>query len=156
MRRFSTYRRQTVLTAFVLAAVLAPPEPAAAQEGKTAEGLDTLPNPVIELQREAGDGPGKEVTVLLDESHLKLAVLTLRRGTVLPPHSAPVPTTIQVLQGAGVIHIDGKPIRVAEGVLLPLRAGADHDVRPDKGGDMVLLVHYLRGAGPPAHLDHED
>jgi len=155
MQRDHTYRRKSVLTALLLAAVLAPSEPAAAQEGEATERQDTLPDPVIELQREAGDGPGKEVTVLLDESHLKLAVLTLRQGTVLPPHSAPVPTTIQVLQGAGVIHVDGKPIRVAEGELLPLRAGADHDVRPDEGGDMVLLVHYLRGGGSAMHHDDE-
>jgi quercetin dioxygenase-like cupin family protein len=155
MQRDHTYRRKSVLTALLLAAVLAPSEPAVAQEGEATERQDTLPNPVIELQREAGDGPGKEVTVLLDESHLKLAVLTLRQGTVLPPHSAPVPTTIQVLQGAGVIHVDGKPIRVAEGELLPLRAGADHDVRPDEGSDMVLLVHYLRGGGSAMHHDDE-
>lgn len=147
MTRIPIYRRQIILTALVLAAVLAPLEQAAAQ--------DTLPNPVIELWREAGDGPGKETTVLLDEDHLKLVVLTLRQGTVLPAHSAPVPTTIQVLQGAGVIHIDGNPIRVTEGVLLPLRAGADHDVLPDEGTDMVLLVHYLRGDRPATPSDDE-
>ena len=66
-----------------------------------------------------------------------------------------VPTTIQALQGTGVMHIDGEPIRVAEGTLLPLQAGAEHDLRPDEGGDMVLLVHYLRGGGPAADLNHE-
>lgn len=155
MNRIRTDRRQTVLTALFLAAMLAPHEPAVAQEGEATVRQDTLPNPVIELPREAGEGPGKEVTVLLDESHLKLAVLTLRQGTVLPAHSAPVPTTIQVLQGSGVIHINGEPIRVAEGVLLPLPAGADHDVRPDEDSDMVLLVHYLRGAGSALHLEDE-
>lgn len=147
MTRIPNLRWQIMLTALVLAVVLAPLEQAAAQ--------DPLPIPVIELWREAGEGPGKEATVLLDEDHLKLVVLTLRQGTVLPVHSAPVPTTIQVLQGAGVIHIDGKPIRVTEGVLLPLRAGTDHDVLPAEVSDMVLLVHYLRGAGSTTPSDDE-
>lgn len=105
-------------------------------------------NTVFELPQVVGDGPGQEVSVLLDESHLKLAVLTLRQGTVLPPHSAPVPTTIQVLVGEGVIAVDGERIPVSKGSIVTLGAGAEHEVLPKEGSDMSLLVHYLRGGGP--------
>jgi quercetin dioxygenase-like cupin family protein len=108
------------------------------------------PSTVFELPQEVGYGPGKEVSVLLDESHLKLAALTLRQGTALPPHSAPVPTTIQVLEGEGIIHIDSEQIPVTKGSLVSLRAGAAHDVLPKQGSDMLLLVHYLRSGGPLA------
>ena len=100
----------------------------------------------IELPRSAGSGNGKEVSVLLDERHLKLATIALRDGTPLPPHTAPVPVTIQVLEGEGVIHTGGKPVTVTRGSLVSLVANEEHEVVPKPGGDMLLLVHYLRGA----------
>lgn len=98
----------------------------------------------IVLPRSAGSGEGKEVSVLLDERHLKIATIALRDGTPLPPHTAPVPVTIQVLEGEGVIHAGGQPMTVTRGSLVSLVANEEHDVIPKPGGDMLLLVHYLR------------
>jgi quercetin dioxygenase-like cupin family protein len=101
---------------------------------------------IMELPGSAGSGPGKEVDVLLDASYLKLATIALRQGTVLPPHSAPVPATILVLEGEGVSKIGGKVVPVSKGTLISLAAGEEHDVVPKPDSDMLLLVHYLRGA----------
>lgn len=103
-------------------------------------------NQTIELPRVAGDDVGKEVSVLIDEPHLKLATIALRNGTPLPPHSAPVPITIQVLEGEGVIHVGGEPVSLARGSIVSLVPGELHDVVTREGSDMLLLVHYLRGA----------
>ena len=121
--------------------------PAATGAHGGAHEIDEALSPValFELPQEVGDGPGKEVSVLLDESHLKLAALMLRDGTALPSHSAPVPTTIQVLEGEGVLTVDSERISVSRGSLVSLHAGAAHDVVPKPGSDMLLLVHYLRG-----------
>lgn len=100
----------------------------------------------IEVPQSAGSGPGKEVTVLLDQEHLKIATISLRQGTVLPPHSAPVPATILVLEGRGITNLAGKAVPVTEGTLISMAAGEDHDVVPESGTDMLLLVHYLRSA----------
>ena len=75
-----------------------------------------------------------------------VATVALRGGTALPAHSAPVPTTIQVLEGQGVVHIAGEAVTVAKGTIVALVAGAEHDVVPAPGSDMFLLVHYLRSA----------
>ncbi len=113
---------------------------------------------VVELPGSAESVDGKEVTVLLDESHLKLATVALRQGTALPSHSAPVPATVLVLEGEGVIHVGSQPVPVSKGTIVSLAAGEDHDVVPGPGGDMLLLVHYLRGVqgntSPPATV-HE-
>ena len=100
----------------------------------------------LELPRSAGSGDGIEVSVLIDERHLKLATITLRDGTPLPSHTAPVPVTIQVLQGAGVLHTGGMPVTMTPGSLVSVVANEEHDVIPEPGSDMLLLVHYLRGA----------
>lgn len=114
--------------------------------GADAKAVVPSSSQIIELPRVAGDGIGKEVSVLLDERHLKLATIALRDGTPLPPHSAPVPVTIQVLAGEGVIHVGGKPVSVTRGSMVSLVAGEEHAVVTKEGGDMLLLVHYLRGA----------
>ncbi len=105
---------------------------------------------VLEVPLSAGSGDGKEVSVLLDESQLKLATIALRNGTVLGTHSAPVPATILVLEGTGVIHVGGEPMAVSKGTLVSLAAGEEHDVVPEGKDDMLVLVHYLRGAGAAA------
>ena len=99
---------------------------------------------VVELPRSVGSGDAKEVSILLDESHLKLATIALRQGTNLTSHSAPVPVTIQVLEGEGIIHIGGKPVHASKGTVVSLAAGEEHDVVPEPGSAMLLLVHYLR------------
>ena len=121
-------------------------------------GDSSAKNRLFELPRALGAGDDKEVSVLLDASQLKLAVVTLRRGTALPPHSTPVPATVQVLEGEGLIHVGGESMAVTQGSLVLLAAGAEHDVVPTPGSDMILLVHYLRGApgtAPAHHAEHD-
>lgn len=96
------------------------------------------------LPSSVGTGAPKDVTVHLDEGPLKLATIALRDGTELPPHTAPVPVTIHVLEGSGVIHVGPDPIAVDRGSLVLLPALAEHDVIPRSGTDMLLLVHYMR------------
>lgn len=109
---------------------------------------DSSANQVFELPQSVGSGQGKEFSVLVDESYLKMATLTLRQGTTLPSHSTPVPTTIQVLEGEGEVHIGSRLISVSGGTLVSLVAGEAHSVVPKPGSDMLLLVHYLRGGEP--------
>jgi quercetin dioxygenase-like cupin family protein len=137
--------RPTYLFAAVLLMVAAAAFMAASL-GAVTTSQDPSGNQVFELPQSIGSGPGKEVSVLQDDSHLKLATLTLREGTPLTPHSAPVPATILVLEGEGVVHLGGEAVSVSKGTLLSLAGGEEHDVVPEPATDMLLLVHYLRGA----------
>lgn len=117
-------------------------------------GHDFVNHQMMQLPDKAGEGEAKEVKVLMDEPHLKLATIALRRGTELPPHSAPVAATIQVLEGNGIIHVEGEAVTVTDGSIVVLTAGQEHDVVPERGTDMLLLVHYLRGSGEA--MRHDD
>jgi len=124
----------------------------------TADTLEAAKGRVFELPATPGAGDGKEVVVLIDDAHLKLATVALRGGTALAAHSAPVPTTIQVLEGEGVIHIAGEAVTVAKGTIVALLAGEEHDVVPAPGSNIFLLVHYLRsavGTEAPSNASHE-
>jgi quercetin dioxygenase-like cupin family protein len=138
----------------LFAAVTFVPSEAAAEESAV-----STKSQVFELPQSIGAGEGKEVSVLLDESHLKLATVVLRHGTTLPAHSTPVPATILVLEGKGVIHVGSEAVPVSKGTLLTLAAGEEHDVVPAPDTNMLLLVHYLRSASaaaspPPADHAH--
>lgn len=104
----------------------------------------TSANHTLELPLTAGNGKDKEVSVLLDDHHLKLVTIALRNGASLTPHCADVPVTIHVLDGKGTIHVGAKPVSVSRGSMVVLLAGEEHDVVAGTGGDMLLLVHYLR------------
>ncbi len=61
------------------------------------------PTHAVPLASPAADGPGKEVKELLDTPFVKLVSITLRKGTVLPDHAAPVAVTLQAVAGAGSV-----------------------------------------------------
>jgi len=111
--------------------------------GGTAVRAVAFPVPV-------GPGQPREVRVLVDEPALKLATVVLRKGTVLPEHHAPVPVTIQALQGIGTVTAAGERFRIDPAHAVVLGPNVSHAVEPDAGTDLVLLVHYL-GRGEEAH-----
>lgn len=93
----------------------------------------------------ASSGDGREVHKLLDSPTVELVTITLRHGTVLPSHSAPVPVTIQTLSGAGAIWIGAQHLPLDPAHMVVLAAHTVHEVHPEPGPDLVLLVHHLRG-----------
>ncbi|MCA9617505.1 MAG: hypothetical protein KC731_00700 [Myxococcales bacterium] len=99
---------------------------------------------MLAIPAAAADGPKREVLVLVDRPELKLATIILREGTVLPEHSAPVPVTIQLLEGAGTARFGDNEERMHASKLLLLEADEAHTIVPDAGTTTVLLVHYLR------------
>jgi quercetin dioxygenase-like cupin family protein len=111
----------------------------------------------ITLPTGADEGPAKQVAVLLETPHLKLVAITLRDGTVLEPHSAPVQVTIQALRGSGRVELaDGSTELLNPEHMVVLAPGVEHSVA---GGtdDLVLLVHHLRGgSGVGRGAIHDD
>lgn len=97
-------------------------------------------------------GPGKPVDprVIADNDNVKAVVINLRGGAVLPEHSTPHAVAIQALSGSGEMRISGATEKLSPGRLLLLEPGVPHDVRPDAGSDMVLLVLHLKKTGAAA------
>ena len=106
------------------------------------------PAHAVALPLPVAPGAPKEAKELLDTPFVKLASITLRGGTVLSDHSAPVAVTIQALAGSGVVQVGDQKEKIAPGQMVLLAPGTVHSVIPDGQGDLVVLVHYLKqGAG---------
>lgn len=99
-------------------------------------------------------GAAKESKELLDTPFVKLSSITLRGGTVLPDHAAPVAVTIQALTGSGIVKYGDKQEKIGAGAMVLLAPNTVHSVVPDGKADLVVLVHYLKMAGAAAHADH--
>ena len=126
--------------------------------GGAVGALSAATSQVVSIPDLASGDKGKEVSLLLDEDHLKLATIALRDGTVLTTHAAPVAATIVVIEGTGIIHMGDKAVHISKGSIVSLAPQEEHDVVPDAGTDMLLLVHYLKNSGdvdsPHATHDH--
>jgi quercetin dioxygenase-like cupin family protein len=112
----------------------------------------------IALPTEAGAGAPKDIKPVLDNAHLKLATIILRKGALLAEHSSPMPVTILVLKGSGNATVGGKKLRIDVGHMVFVSPNVAHAVEPDAGTDLVLLVHHVKVAGAneggPHHDDH--
>lgn len=109
---------------------------------------------VVAVPAATPEGKDKDVEMLLDTPHLKLARITLRHGTVLEEHSAPMPVTIQVLRGSGTIQFKDRTEKISPDRMVVLAPDVAHAVTPDAGTDLELLIHHLKatpgGKGPGA------
>jgi quercetin dioxygenase-like cupin family protein len=112
------------------------------------------PTHAVKVPREAGKGPAKEVKVLLDTPFVKLVSLTLRGGQTLEEHAVATAITVQALAGSGTVTTAGKAEKIGPGDMLLIGPNAKHAVRPDKGKDLVLLLHFLKTAGKGGPHDH--
>ena len=95
----------------------------------------------------AAEGSAKEIVVLADLPAVKIVAITLRAGTVLPDHSAPVPVTIQAAFGAATLTVDGVSTPLGQGAFVVLDANTTHKVTPVDNSPVTVLVHHHKGGG---------
>lgn len=154
MSRPASFSRSGAIAALLTAGAFAACSPANGQangqrsgpgNGTPAVGVHVVPLPASV----SGD-QGKQVTVLLETPRLKIATISLRGGTVLPPHSAPTPITIQTLSGSGTLRANDEDHALNPGVLYALAPDQSHSVVPDGDSDIVLLIHHVKARRGPA------
>jgi quercetin dioxygenase-like cupin family protein len=91
-----------------------------------------------------GDGPDREVQILLADRWRKLVLKQLRRRALLADHSARVPITIRAVAGQGVLRLGPETQVLVPGVLVPVDAQILHNVQGDPA--VAILVTFFRQA----------
>ena len=88
------------------------------------------PMKVLALQSSIEPGADKQVVSLFTGPRRTLVQITLRNGTTLAAHKAPVPITIQCVVGSGELALkdEGTSLSLTPGVLVTLEPGVVHEI----------------------------
>jgi mannose-6-phosphate isomerase-like protein (cupin superfamily) len=148
----STSSRRFGLTlALPLLLALGCDAPTPASNDAPAPAAPAAPTPAATGQVHAltipdADPAGKPIQAKALQDDASLKVMSIRlRGVELPPHSSEFPVVIAAVSGSGTVVVGEQrvPIDPTHPVTLP--PGLTHEVIPDAGGELVLLVVHARG-----------
>jgi len=109
----------------------------------------TVENGLLALPTWTDEGPPREVHVLAENDHLKVAAVALRRGTPLPIHTVPERITIHVVRGRGELTTGPSSASIGPGSLALLEPNVPHAMTPADQEMVLLLVHYLKQPPSP-------
>lgn len=86
------------------------------------------------------EGKDRQVDLLFEGSRRKLIQITLRNGSVLAAHKAPVPITIQGIAGTGTLLAGESPgaITLEPGVLVTLEPEVLHEIKASPAVSFLL------------------
>jgi quercetin dioxygenase-like cupin family protein len=101
------------------------------------------------IDRELLAKHGRSARTLVKEGPLRLTLVALAGGGVMPKHSAEGPVTIHLVEGEVTVNAAGAQYPLKLGDVLMIAAGVEHDVTSARGGVFLLTVVFLgRENGP--------
>ena len=80
--------------------------------------------------------------MLADLPAVKIVAITLRGGTSLAEHTAPVPVTIQAAHGSATLTVAGASTPLGQGAFVVLDPNTPHTVTPVGDAPVTVLVHH--------------
>jgi len=91
---------------------------------------------------------GRAGRTLVKDGPLRLTIMGIAAGGVLPAHSTDAPVTVHLLEGEVTFNALGRDYPLTTGDVLVFAPGIEHSARSEKGGTFLLTVIYL--GHPPA------
>lgn len=86
---------------------------------------------------------GRTARTIVKEGPLRLTIMGIAAGGVLPAHSTDAHITIHVLEGAVTFTAAGREYALTVGDVLVFSPGVEHEARSAKGGVFLLTVLYM-------------
>lgn len=86
---------------------------------------------------------GRTARTIVKEGPLRLTVMGLAPGGVLPAHSTDAQVTIHLLEGEVAFIAQGREYPLTTGDVLVLAPGVEHEAKSAKGGVFLLTVVFL-------------
>lgn len=95
------------------------------------------------LDMPAPEVGGKDVqfTHLMDQGGWQLIRIFLRKGAVLRRHVSPIPATVAVISGEGIMEVGEEQADLRPGRMVSFGAGDPHEIRA-KSDLSFLVVKY--------------
>jgi len=86
---------------------------------------------------------GRSARTLVKEGPLRLTIMGIAAGGVLPPHRTDAPVTVHLLEGEVTFRALGREYRLTTGDVLVVAPGVEHSARSESGGVFLLTVVYV-------------
>ncbi len=86
---------------------------------------------------------GRSARTLAKEGPLRLTIIGVAAGGVVPVHSANGPVTVHLLDGEIEFNAAGRDYPLAAGDMLVFAPGVEHSARSAKGGTFLLTVVHV-------------
>ena len=83
---------------------------------------------------------GRQARTLLKDGGLRVTLIVLGAGAVIPEHHADGPITVHAIDGRIAFTVGGETHDLEPGRVLSARAGLPHSVRSESGGAFLLTV----------------
>lgn len=90
---------------------------------------------------------GRSARTLVKNGPLRLTLMGLAAGGVLPAHRTSAPVTIQLLEGEVTFNALHQDYVLTIGDVLVLAPGVEHSAQSTKGGVFLLTVVYIADRG---------
>ena len=88
---------------------------------------------------------GRSARTLVKEGPLRLTIIGIAAGGVLPAHNTDGPVTVHLLDGEIEFRAAGSDYALVAGDILVFAPGVEHSARSAKGGTFLLTVVHLDG-----------
>jgi len=86
---------------------------------------------------------GRTGRTLVKDGPLRLTMMGIAAGGMLPVHHTDAPVTIHLLEGEVTFTASGREYRLTTGDVLVLAPGVEHSARSETGGQFLLTVIYV-------------
>ncbi|WP_026734893.1 cupin domain-containing protein [Fischerella sp. PCC 9605] len=101
----------------------------------------SLSTPAIQLADIIDYSQGRvQRQTLLEDTNCRYILLSLPAGAQLAEHSAPRNATVNVIEGQGVLILEGKEIRLKPGVFVFMPATARHALNAETNLTVLLTL----------------
>ncbi len=106
--------------------------------------LHARPGEVVDISPFADRLTSEKTTALFKSADLEVMRLVLPAGKSLPPHRVAGEITIQCLEGAMVLRVEGNEQTLHAGQLLYLRGGVVHSVHAIEDTSALVTVALVK------------
>ena len=105
---------------------------------------------ILRLAEQISAGPGQVVSkTLVQNEAVGLTLFAFSAGSQISAHSASGDAMVTVLEGRGLLTVNGRPYDVSAGETLVMPAGKPHSIEAPEPFKMLLTVIFPLGKSAP-------
>ncbi len=119
----------------------------------TIYGLTDLQREINRLPPDPDSEAKHRAEILIKTDTLRVVLVTVLSGAIVPEHPAPGPLTVQVLEGAIRFKVEDAPHDLYKGQLISIAPGVGYEIEGVEDGAFLLTIAHLSRVPDPGGAD---